>query len=96
MRWKRPTKGVFWGNRDATKTSNWVGARDKFVTNAMETANQKVNSGETAMQQKIINFAGVRDEFATNAMETAHPHVDSGETHVQQKHANGQARGANL
>ena len=59
------------------------------MTNAMETANQKVNSGETAMQQKIINFAGVRDEFATNAMETAHQKVDSEDTEMQRKQAIG-------
>ena len=39
-----PPKRGFWGNRNVTKTSNLVNARGEFVTNAMETSHQKVNS----------------------------------------------------
>ena len=38
-------------NKSATKTINWNGARDKIMTNAMETAHQEVDSGETEIQQ---------------------------------------------
>ena len=47
-----PPKGGAWGNEDAMKTNKYVSTRGECVTNAMETAHQKVESGKTKLQQK--------------------------------------------
>jgi len=46
-----PLKLGFMGKRQCNKNKNCVCARNKLVTNAMETARQNVDSGEAKVQQ---------------------------------------------
>ena len=46
-----PPKGGFLGNEIVIRTSQCVATRGKFVSKAMETAHQIVDSRETKMQQ---------------------------------------------
>ena len=46
-----PPKGGFLGDENAMQTSMCVGTQSKFVPNAIVTAHQKVESGETKMQK---------------------------------------------
>ena len=79
-----PPKGGFLGDENAMQTSMCVGTQSKFVPNAIVTAHQKVESGETKMQTKkknnqLCKHAG---HMSSNAMETRHQKVDLGETEL--------------